>query len=78
MQVKPYGISVTLAMPPDTDTPGFENEEKSKPEATRKISQTSGLFKPEIVAQQLMRDTLVRTIFANCDYRPIFVGFYNR
>lgn len=58
-QLKPYNISVTLALPPDTDTPGFENEEKSKPEATREISQKGGLFKPEIVAAQIVKDVLV-------------------
>ena len=26
MEVKPYNISVTIAYPPDTDTPGFKQE----------------------------------------------------
>lgn len=29
-QVKPYNIRVTLAFPPDTDTPGYEEENKHK------------------------------------------------
>lgn len=58
-QVKPYNISVTLCLPPDTDTPGFANEEKSKPMETRLISQSSGLVTPEVVAKRLMEDTLV-------------------
>ena len=58
-QVKPYNISVTLCLPPDTDTPGFANEEKTKPMETRLISQSSGLVSPEAVAKQLMEDTLV-------------------
>ena len=29
-QVKPYNIGVSVVFPPDTDTPGFENENKGK------------------------------------------------
>jgi hypothetical protein len=58
-QVKPYNISVTLCLPPDTDTPGFANEEKTKPMETRLISQSSGLVPPEVVAKRLMQDALV-------------------
>lgn len=49
-------------MPPDTDTPGFEQEEKSKPLATSLISETGGLYKPEVVAEAIIRDTLVSYI----------------
>jgi 3-dehydrosphinganine reductase len=61
-QVKPYNISVTLCMPPDTDTPGYANEEKTKPMETRLISQSSGLMSPASVAKQLMEDTLVSAV----------------
>jgi 3-dehydrosphinganine reductase len=44
MELKPYGIKVCVAYPPDTDTPGFEVENKCKPEETRLLSETSGLF----------------------------------
>ena len=30
MEVRPHGIGVTVCCPPDTDTPGFEEEQKSK------------------------------------------------
>lgn len=59
MELRPYNISVTLALPPDTDTPGFAVEELSKPLETRLISQTSGLVRPEVVADKLFRDALV-------------------
>ena len=58
-QVKPYNISVTLCMPPDTDTPGYANEEKTKPLETKLISESSGLLPPETVAKHLMKDALV-------------------
>ena len=57
--MKPYGIHVTLALPPDTDTPGFANEEKSKPLETKIISQTGGLYTPEKVAARIVKDSLV-------------------
>lgn len=30
MELKSFGISVCVSFPPDTDTPGFEEENKSK------------------------------------------------
>lgn len=59
MEVKNYNISVTLALPPDTDTPGLENENKTKPEVTKILCATAGLAKPEDVAEKLMEDALV-------------------
>jgi 3-dehydrosphinganine reductase len=44
MEVARDNVSVQLAFPPDTDTPGFEEEQIGKPEETKLISQTSGLF----------------------------------
>jgi 3-dehydrosphinganine reductase len=49
MELQPYGIGVSVAYPPDTDTPGFAEENVHKPEETRLISETAGLFKPEKV-----------------------------
>lgn len=59
MELRPYNISVTLSLPPDTDTPGFAVEELSKPLETKLISQSSGLVKPDVVAEQLFKDALV-------------------
>jgi 3-dehydrosphinganine reductase len=42
METKHLGISVTLALPTDTDTPGFENEQKSKPIETKLICGSGG------------------------------------
>lgn len=59
MEVKPYGISVTVAFPPDTDTAGFVEENKLKPNETKLISESSGVFPPAKVADDILRDTLV-------------------
>lgn len=59
MELRPYNISVTLSLPPDTDTPGFAVEELSKPLETKLISQTSELIQPDVVADKLFKDALV-------------------
>ncbi|MCL4118973.1 UNVERIFIED_CONTAM: hypothetical protein GTU68_049830 [Idotea baltica] len=58
MELKPYDISVTVNYPPDTDTPGFAEENKTKPVETGLISESAGLFKTEDVAKALIEDSL--------------------
>lgn len=59
MELQPYGISVTLSLPPDTDTPGYAVEELSKPKETKAISQMANLVQPEAVAEKTLEDALV-------------------
>ncbi|CAG0894700.1 unnamed protein product [Cyprideis torosa] len=61
MEVKPFNIGVSMCFPPDTDTPGFQEEEKIKPEETKLISATAGLTKPEDVALGLLKGSLKKT-----------------
>lgn len=42
------------------DTPGLENENRSKPEETKIISAGAGLSQPEDVANKIVHDSLVR------------------
>ncbi|KAH8267621.1 hypothetical protein KR018_006994 [Drosophila ironensis] len=58
MESRPHGVSVTLAMPCDTNTPGFEEEEKSKPRETKIISGGGGLIEPEVMAKAILQDAL--------------------
>jgi 3-dehydrosphinganine reductase len=37
-ELKPYGITVACAYPPDTETPGLDRENAEKPEVTKRIS----------------------------------------
>ncbi|XP_011638417.1 3-ketodihydrosphingosine reductase [Pogonomyrmex barbatus] len=64
MELRPYNISVTLSLPPDTDTPGFAIEELSKPTETKAISEMAKLMKPEIVAEKILKDTLASNFFS--------------
>lgn len=54
-----FSQQVTLALPADTDTPGFAEEEKTKPKETKIISGSGGLANPQDVAIQIVNDALV-------------------
>lgn len=73
MELKPYGISVTLSLPPDTDTPGFAIEELSKPLETKLISQTCTLVSPEVVADKLFQDALVGKFFSTVGFESFIL-----
>lgn len=54
MELKPYNIYVSVAYPPDTDTPGYEVEMQSKPEITKKLSESGTLFSSTSVARDIV------------------------
>jgi len=49
-ELKPSGIGVSVLYPPDTDTPGLANENKTKPAETAIMSEAAGMLSPERVA----------------------------
>ncbi len=55
-ELKKYNISVHVLCPPDTDTPGFAEENKTKPEETKAISASAKLMSPDDVARELLKD----------------------
>ena len=64
-ELKPHGIVVGCAFPPDTDTPGLATENETKPEATRRISAAIKVRPSGAVARAIVtgieRDRLVVT-----------------
>lgn len=58
MELVGTNVSLTLAFPPDTDTPGFKAEERTKPKETKLISGTGGLLTPEEVGGKMIRDAM--------------------
>jgi 3-dehydrosphinganine reductase len=54
-ELKPHGIAVGCAFPPDTDTPGLATENETKPEATRRISASIKVRSPDAVAKSIVR-----------------------
>ncbi|HOA36020.1 MAG TPA: SDR family oxidoreductase [Bacillota bacterium] len=53
-ELRSYGIRVAVLCPPDTDTPGFAAENKTKPEETKEASKGAKLMPPDEVARQLI------------------------
>ncbi|KAL7489921.1 hypothetical protein ACHAW6_016150 [Cyclotella cf. meneghiniana] len=51
-------VNISLAYPPDTNTPGYEAENKKKPEACRLISESGGIWDPQVVAKKIVKDAL--------------------
>ncbi|GAA5922711.1 hypothetical protein JCM1841_001114 [Sporobolomyces salmonicolor] len=50
-----YGISVHLFLPATIHSPGFENEQKLKPEITKKIEGPDEGLEPDAVARELIK-----------------------
>ncbi len=55
VELKPENISVTLAYPPDTDTPQLLKEAESKPQATKEITAGGGVWQAKDVARVILR-----------------------
>jgi short-subunit dehydrogenase len=54
-ELQPHGITVSVLCPPDTDTPGFREENRTKPEETKAISAGARLMHPDDVARAMLR-----------------------
>ncbi|MBN2027998.1 MAG: SDR family oxidoreductase [Actinobacteria bacterium] len=54
-ELKPCGVGISILCPPDTDTPGFEVENRNKPPETLAVSEGAGLMQPEEVAEVLIK-----------------------
>ena len=54
-ELKPLGIDVSIAYPPDTDTPQYVEENKTKPPATKEITATAKLWQPDDMARVILR-----------------------
>ena len=54
-ELKQYGIALSVLCPPDTATPGFEAENRTKPEETKAIAANARLMHPDKVAEEFMK-----------------------
>ncbi|MFX1572297.1 MAG: SDR family oxidoreductase [Promethearchaeota archaeon] len=57
-ELKPYNIKVSILYPPAMDTPGFERENKTKPEECRLMEERGGLETPEDIAEVFIHSIL--------------------
>ena len=53
-ELKPHGINITIAYPPDTDTPQLAAENKIKPAETKKITATAKTWSAKAVAEKIL------------------------
>ncbi|XP_018491644.2 3-dehydrosphinganine reductase TSC10A [Raphanus sativus] len=67
-------IHVTLVFPPDTDTPGFEEEQKSRPEVTSIIAASSGSMKTEEVARRAMEGIKAGKFTVSCNFEGFLLA----
>lgn len=58
VELAPEGIAVSVAFPPDTDTPQLAAEEKLKPEATKRITAGGGVLSAGKVARSIVEGAL--------------------
>jgi len=64
-ELKPYNINVSVVFPPDTDTPGFQHENETKPPETAMMSGNAKLMQPDDLARVVLKSILKKkfTIF---------------
>jgi 3-dehydrosphinganine reductase len=55
-ELRHQGIGVSIAFPPDTETPQLIEEEKTKPAETRMMTARAGLWSADAVAQRILKD----------------------
>lgn len=64
MELRPFDIGVTVSFPPDTDTPGYKEENKMKPALTAKMSESGSVFSPGDVANALIDDIIAKNFYS--------------
>ncbi|MCB1728172.1 MAG: SDR family NAD(P)-dependent oxidoreductase, partial [Gammaproteobacteria bacterium] len=53
-EMKPHGVRVSVVCPPDVDTPGFAQENRTKPAECTAISGRARVMRPEDVARAVL------------------------
>jgi len=67
-EVMDRNINVSVLCPPDTETPGYEQENKTKPYETMKISESAKLMSPEEVAKKFIIKMLKGKFFITVNF----------
>eukprot|EP00762_Andalucia_godoyi_P001584 ANDGO_00167.mRNA.1 3-ketodihydrosphingosine reductase len=67
-ELKPNNVQVSIVYPPDTDTPGYHQENKTKPEECAEISSWGGKpLDPEYVAKSIVDQLALSTYHISAD-----------
>lgn len=62
------GIQVSVLCPPDTETPGYEEENKTKPMETQALSESAKLMSAETVAQKFLKAVEKGKFVITCNF----------
>ncbi len=62
-ELKPFGIRFSILFPPDTDTPGFEKENETKPAEVMIMSEGGGLMSAHDVAKVLIKGVMKESFY---------------
>ncbi len=73
-ELKPFGIKVSIVYPPDTDTPQLHEENKIKPEETKKISGNVKPVSAESVAMAGIKGMQSGTFSITPGFEPSVIG----
>ncbi len=74
-ELKPYNIRISVICPPDTDTPGFINENMNKPEETKQISANIKPVSPDFVSRKLLKG-IKKSQFLILPGFDVFLSYY--
>ena len=67
-ELYPRKIKISVLCPPDTQTPGFEKENKTKPYESKKISKGAKLMHPNDVAKKFLKKLKKRKFLITCNF----------
>ncbi len=54
-ELAPDGVAVSVVYPPDTDTPGYREEARTRPDVSSRLAATGGLMTADAVAAAILR-----------------------
>jgi 3-dehydrosphinganine reductase len=62
-ELKPHGLTFSISFPPDTDTPGFEIENQTKPPECAMLSENAKLMTSEQVAEATIGGLMKKKLY---------------
>ncbi|MCS6983868.1 MAG: SDR family oxidoreductase [Leptospiraceae bacterium] len=71
-------IQVSVLCPPDTDTPGYHEENKTKPPETMALSKTAKLMTAQEVAESFVRGVERGQFLITCNLESAFLYHFHR
>ncbi|KAM1086877.1 hypothetical protein ACFX2B_012327 [Malus domestica] len=73
-EVISHDIHVSVVFPPDTDTPGFAEENKRRPLLTGIIAESSGAMKAEDVAKRALDGIKSASFIVRCNFEGLLLS----